>query len=123
MTWLLIGLLAGHFIGDFTPLATTRMQHAKANGGPLGPILAHAGVHAALVTLVLIALAPAGAGAVAAAAAFEFGTHFLLDTTRARLGARVPALGDPAGRPFWTLLGLDQFGHAVVLVLIAGWVT
>jgi hypothetical protein len=122
-TWLLAGLLFGHFLGDFTPLSTARMQAAKAAGGPLGPILAHAAVHGLLAGAVVATLARPALATVAGLAAFELVTHFLLDAGRARLSARVATLADPSRRPFWTLLGLDQLAHGLVLVTIAAWVT
>ena len=121
--WLLAGLLFSHFLGDFTPLSTARMQEAKANGGPMGPILAHAAVHGLLVAAVVAAIARPAAAAVAGLAVYELTTHFVLDAGRARLSVSVPAFRDPARRPFWTLLGLDQFAHAVVLVSIVAWLT
>jgi hypothetical protein len=120
-TWLLFGLLAGHFLGDFTPLATARMQEAKASGGPLGPILTHASVHAGIVVAVLALLASPPVAILAGAAAIELTTHFLLDAARAKLAAFIPAVGDANHKAFWSLLGFDQLLHALVLVAIASW--
>ena len=53
---LLAFLFVGHFLGDFTPLASARMQEAKLSGTPLGPIALHALVHAVLVGIALLAL-------------------------------------------------------------------
>ena len=36
---LLLALLLGHFLGDFTPLLTERMREAKERGGPMGPMV------------------------------------------------------------------------------------
>lgn len=118
-TWLLLALLFAHFLGDFTPLATARMQEAKAAGRPLKPIAGHAAVHGLLVTLAVVGFGGTPWTLVAGAAGLEFATHFLIDTVRGRLGGRVPALGDPRRSLYWTLLGLDQFAHGVVLVAIA----
>ncbi|MEN8375313.1 MAG: DUF3307 domain-containing protein [Gemmatimonadota bacterium] len=118
--WLLLALLFAHWLGDFTPLATARMQKAKVAGGPVGPILAHAGVHALLVCVVIFLLRPPRwLEAFALAGALEFATHFGLDAVRAKLTAGVPALADPTHKAFWSLLGFDQFLHAAVLVAIA----
>ncbi len=115
----LVALFIAHFLGDFTPLATARMQRAKANGGPMGPIAAHAMVHGVLVGLaVLIVLRPS-LQIVALAASLEFLAHFAIDATRARIGLRVPALRDPSSNPFWWALGLDQLLHGLVLIGIA----
>ena len=114
--WLMAALLFAHYLGDFTPLATARMQEAKANGGPLRPIVAHALVHAVLVTAVVAVLVSTAGTLLAAVAALEFGTHFALDAFRARLGRRVPAFNDPGRNSFWYMLGADQLVHGLVLV-------
>lgn len=120
--WLLLGLLFAHYLGDFTPLATARMQEAKANGRPLKPIAGHAGVHAALVGLAVAALTDPTLALLAGAVAFEFVTHFFIDAARGRLGGRVPALADPGRNAYWYLLGIDQFAHGSVLVGVAAFV-
>lgn len=116
---LLSFLFLTHFLGDFTPLATERMQEAKRSGRPLGPIALHALVHAALVGLVVALVPRAAPILVLAAVAIEFWTHFLLDWWKGFMSARRSALGDPGRRVFWTALGLDQFAHALVLVWIS----
>lgn len=113
---LLALLFVAHFLGDFTPLATSRMQEAKMAGTPLGPIALHALIHAVLVGVVVIGVVRPAPMLVLAAVAVEFWTHLGLDWFRGRLGARRPALTDPGGQAFWTVLGLDQLVHALVLV-------
>jgi hypothetical protein len=113
---LLVGLLFAHFLGDFTPLSTARMQAAKVAGTPLGPIAGHAAIHAVLVTIAVTALATATWELIAIAAAIEFATHFAIDATRGRLARLSPSLVDPARRAYWYALGLDQFAHGTVLV-------
>jgi hypothetical protein len=116
---LLVLLFAAHFVGDFTPLSTPRMHQAKAVGTPLGPIAAHAAVHAILVgTAVLVAARPAVA-LVALAAGIAFATHLAIDWARGRLGAGRPALFIPDSQAFWSALGLDQLAHGMVLIGIA----
>ncbi len=117
--WLMAALLVAHYLGDFTPLATVRMQEAKANGGPLRPIAAHALVHTFLVTAIVAVLVGTAGALLAAVAALEFGTHFALDAFRARLGRRVPAFKDPGRNSFWYMLGADQLAHGLVLVGVA----
>jgi len=116
---LMAALLVAHFLGDFTPLATARMQQAKSLGRPVGPIAVHAMVHAVLVAVAVALAASPGLRVVGAAAAIEFGTHLAIDWTRGRLGARIPALSDSGDQEFWTALGLDQLAHGLVLVAIA----
>jgi hypothetical protein len=108
-----------HFIGDFTPLATPRMQEAKARGKPAGPIALHALVHAFLVGAAVMLAAWPGATLAVAAVGLEFGTHLGIDWIRGRLGAGRPALSDPKTQAFWSILGLDQLAHGLVLIWIA----
>lgn len=117
--WLLAGLLTAHCAGDFSPLATTRMLEAKANGGPLVSIAGHAAVHTLLVVLVVALLAGPTLPALALIAGLVFVTHFALDASRALLGRRFRALNDTRQRAFWYALGLDQLGHGLVLVGVA----
>ncbi len=117
--WLLATLLAAHFLGDFTPLATPRMQRAKAAGKPVGPIAAHALVHACLVGIAVTVAARPGLHLTATVMGIELVTHFGIDWARGLLGARHPALSDPKNQLFWTTLGLDQMAHGLVLVWIA----
>ena len=116
---LLLGLFFGHFLGDFTHLATARMHNAKANGGPLFDIAGHAAVHGILVGLVVALLAAPAWTIILGAVVIELVTHFGLDAARARLGRRYSALNDPRGRTFWYVLGFDQFAHGLVLVALA----
>ena len=116
---LLVFLFLGHFLGDFTPLATARMLEAKLSGTPLGPIALHALIQAVLVGIAVAAIARPVPIFLLAAVAIEFWTHLGLDWLRGKMSARRPALGDPIQQTFWTVLGLDQLAHALVLVGIA----
>lgn len=116
---LLIFLFVGHFLGDFTPLATARMLEAKLTGSPIGPIALHALVHAVLVGLAVAAIARPVPMFILAAVSVEFWTHLGLDWVKGKMSVRRPALGDPGQPVFWTALGIDQLAHALVLVGIA----
>jgi len=116
---LMAALLVAHFLGDFTPLATARMLEAKAVGRPIGPIAVHALIHAILVAIAVALAARPGWQMVGAAAAIEFWTHLVIDWTRGRMGAAMPALSESGDQQFWTVLGLDQLAHGLVLVWIA----
>ena len=118
-TLLLASLFLTHFLGDFTPLSTRRMREAKAHGKPVGPIAAHAGVHAFLLAVAVVLVFSPGIGLVAVAAGVEFVTHLAIDWGRGRAGAARPLLSDPEFQPFWTFLGLDQLAHYLVLLWIA----
>ena len=116
---LLLALLVGHFLGDFTPLLTRRMRDAKENGEPLWPIAVHGAVHGGLALVAIAAALRPGPGAYLFGGGVVFVTHFLIDAVRARLGVRFGELGDPRAQLFWTALGLDQLAHAAVLVGVA----
>jgi hypothetical protein len=120
---LLAALLVGHFLGDFTPLATARMQEAKAAGGPLGPILEHAAIHALITAAIVALIARPDAGVVALAGGIQLATHFVLDAGRGRASRLYPALSDAGRQAFWTALGADQLAHGLVLVWITTLVT
>ena len=115
---LLAALMLTHFLGDFTPLASARMQDAKAAGTPIGPIAAHALIHAALLGLTVALIARPSVQTVVAAMAIQFWTHLGLDWGKGRLGGAHPDLADPGQQAFWTALGFDQFLHGLVLVWI-----
>jgi hypothetical protein len=116
--FLLAALLAAHFLGDYTPLASTRMQDAKAVGSPIGPIAAHALIHATLLGLAVALIAQPSVRVVIAAMAIQFWTHLGIDWLRGRLGKTHPDLSDPGRQAFWTALGFDQLLHGLVLVWI-----
>ena len=116
---LLVFLFVGHFLGDFTPLATARMLEAKLTGSPIGPIALHALVHAVLVGLAVAAIARPVPMLILAAVTVEFWTHLGLDWVKGKMSVRRPALGDPGQPVFWTAFGIDQLAHALVLVGIA----
>ena len=113
---LLAVLLVGHFLADFTPLATARMQEAKANGGPLRLIAAHAALHAMFTGVAVALVVSPEPSVLALVVALQFVTHWGLDAFRARLGVGVPALSDPGKNAYWTALGLDQLAHGLVLL-------
>lgn len=114
--WLLALLLIGHFLGDFTPLSTARMLRAKAVGKPLGPIAAHAAVHAGLAAVGVGLVVAPSLGLIGVVAAVQLVSHFAIDLGRGRLMSRYAPLGDPANGSFWSVLGLDQLAHGFVLI-------
>lgn len=116
---LVAGLLVAHFLGDYTPLASARMQDAKSAGTPVGPIAAHALIHALLVAIAVGVVARPGWMPTVVAAAIVFGTHLGIDVVRGRLGAKHPDLSNPERQAFWTALGFDQLLHGLVLVGVA----
>jgi len=117
---LMMLLLVTHYVGDFTPLATSEMQEAKAGRQSPLLILAHAAVHGALV-LAAVSLVRPSWDIVATVAAFEFATHAGIDFAKMKFGVRFPVLRDPSGGPHWFLFGFDQLLHGLVLVAIVGY--
>lgn len=117
MEALLVLLLITHWLADYTHLSTKWMLNAKAAGRPLLPILAHAGVHALLVLMVLAAFVdlPRALGL----AFFQLVSHFLIDLGKGRISVSFPALKNPCNQWHWCLFGLDQLLHQIVLVLIS----
>lgn len=117
MAWLIAGLLTTHFLGDFTALATARMQEAKATGSAPGWVAAHGAVHGILSTPLLLMFASSGSAF--SYAAIVAASHFAIDMARSRLGVRFEILTDPTARPFWTAVGFDQLLHGLVIVWVA----
>lgn len=113
---LLLGLLLAHYLGDFTPLASDRVQEAKAGSGPLLPIAEHAAVHGLLTGTAAGLIAQPGWTLLAWAVGIETVSHFLIDAARARLTARITALGSPERQVFWYAVGADQLAHVAILV-------
>lgn len=117
--WLIGWLLVAHAAGDFSPLASRRIQLAKATGGPVGPIAMHAAIHAILTGVAVAVVGRPSPQLLLAAVALQFVSHFAIDAARARLGVRYRALTDPSSDVFWWALGVDQLLHGLVLVGIA----
>lgn len=103
---LLIAFQLKHFVCDY-PLQTAYML-GKFKGGSewIGPLTAHAGVHA--VSSAAIASLFLGWGAVAIGT-IDFAVHFIVD----RIKASPSMLGryKPTQKAFWNALGADQAAH------------
>lgn len=110
----LVMLLVCHYLADFC-LTSPSMIRAKADGRNPWPILLHATVHAGLMTICLLLWVTSWKTALLAIAV-EWGTHFLIDWTKARLSARFPNLADQQQKPYWILYGIDQLLHQLVIV-------
>ena len=114
---LLILLLITHWLADYTHLSTKWMLSAKASGGPLLPILAHAAVHALLVLAVLLAFVePQKALDLAL---LQLGTHFFIDVWKGKMSDWFPPVQNPCNRSYWYVFGFDQLLHQLVLVVIS----
>lgn len=110
----LVALNICHWMGDFTHLSTAWMLNAKWLGKPIGPIFAHALVHATLMFLVVLILH----GYVAAVITYfiQLITHFLIDLLKGRLNGWFPKLQDIKNKFHWWVFGGDQFAHQMVII-------
>ena len=111
---LLVALLICHYVADFVA-TTPGMLSAKATGRPLLPIACHAALHAMLM-MVCIVVAGTGLWMCLALGVIEWVTHLVIDTVKGRLNARHPSLADVGNRNYWTVFGLDQLLHLLVIV-------
>ena len=93
------------------------MIRAKADGRNLLPIVLHSSVHAVLIGLCLVAFGVEWK-LLLLLALLELVSHFIIDTSKARLSARFPYLSDIRGKPYWMLFGCDQLLHQFVIVII-----
>ena len=112
----LVSLITCHYLADFC-LTWPELIQSKADGRNAWPIMQHAAIHALLMGVCLLIC-----GIVLRLSllmmAFEWATHFLIDTAKARLSVVFPILADVKHKPYWMLYGLDQLLHQLVIVLI-----
>jgi hypothetical protein len=109
-------LLICHYLADFTPLSTTWMLKAKQFGKPLHPIMAHAGVHAGLMCIVLLFYtSPVEAFKLAL---LQLVIHFTIDTWKGRMNEWFPVLQDNTKKGYWMIFGFDQLLHQFTILLM-----
>ena len=113
---LLVFLLVCHYLADFC-LTWPKLVAAKSGGRNLWPIALHSSVHAVLIGLCLVAFGVEWK-LLLLLALLELVSHFIIDTSKARLSARFPYLSDIRGKPYWMLFGCDQLLHQFVIVII-----
>lgn len=118
---ILISLFFCHFLADYTPLLNSWMLQAKSIGKPLFPILAHASVHAILMSLCLWFFWINGVLIVQLFFVQLF-THFIIDLVKGRLQGTYPILNDSKGNPYWILMGVDQYLHTLVIIFMTSYV-
>lgn len=116
MALLLVVLLACHYLADFC-LTTPAMIRAKADGKDLSPIVLHSSVHAVLIGLCLIAFGVEWQRSLVLML-LELVSHFVIDTSKARLSARRPYLADMRYKPYWMVFGFDQLLHLLIIIVI-----
>lgn len=113
---MLVLLLFCHYLADFC-LTTPAMIRAKADGRTYGPILLHAGIHAALIGSCLLVYGTPWL-LLLSLVLLELVSHFLIDTGKGHLTARFPKLADMQNKPYWMLYGFDQLLHLSIIVAI-----
>ena len=116
-TILLLVLFFCHFLADYTHLSTAWMLNAKRLGTPLFPILAHAGVHALLMGVAMIVLGY-NFDVVYKLVLFQLITHFAIDVWKGRMNGWFTFLQSPANKGHWIVFGIDQYFHAIVIILM-----
>lgn len=115
-TLLLIILLVCHYLADFC-FTFPALIRAKADGKNLEPIALHSSVHAALVWLCLVVFGVEWK-LLFLLVLLELVSHFIIDTSKARLSIRFTYLADMRHKPYWMLYGLDQLLHQFVVIII-----
>jgi len=120
---ILIGLFFCHFLADFTPLSTKEMLAAKKFGTPIHPIFAHAAIHGSMMAVFLHLFAGINYELSVSVAMFQVVTHFFIDLLKGKLNFWFPIFQDNTNKAHWMLFGFDQFLHAVVIILMAYYLT
>ena len=132
---LLLLLILGHYIGDYTPLSTPKMLKAKQFSKPLFPIFEHALVHGAIFCIiyfyyqaVIYTFNNIGDLSYDAYLNYSFNCiiptlilliiHFLIDVGKGKITYYIKQTQDISKPPFWMLHGLDQFLHIVTIIII-----
>jgi len=113
--YILISLFFCHFLADYVFVDDT-MLSAKRFGTPLYPIWMHATLHGVLMWFVLIffGINPWNAFLFYL---FEKITHFLIDVLKGKINKWYPPAQSPVNKIHWVIFGLDQFLHALVILL------
>lgn len=121
MVTLLVLLNLVHWLADYTHLSTDWMLKAKRLGTPILPILAHAGVHAVLMGLIIFFMY--GYVLAIQLAALQLVSHFLIDLWKGKMNKWFPALQSPANKFHWVVFGADQFLHQLIIIRMAYFAT
>lgn len=112
----LVSLIICHYLADFC-LTWPELIRVKADGKDQWPIVLHATIHALLMGFCLLVYGIEWQ-LLLLLVLLELLSHFIIDTTKARLSIRFPYWTDMRRKPYWMLYGLDQLLHQLVIVLI-----
>jgi hypothetical protein len=116
-TQLLIILFGCHFLADYTWLSTSWMLNAKRFGKPFLPILVHAMVHG-IIMLSAMLLFDVSVIIAVLLAIFQIVSHCLIDLLKGRANGWFPLLQDNSNKWHWIIFGLDQYLHAIVIIIM-----
>ena len=112
---LFLTLNLAHFLGDFTPLNQWFIE-AKRYGKPIGLVAGHGAVNGVLYGLAIWLFLDWKAGM------FAFGietvTHTIIDLLKGRINRWFPVVEDTNKPIFWTIMGVDQLLHQIVMIVI-----
>jgi len=111
---ILVLLFSKHFIVDF-PLQTPYQWMNKGTYGHAGGLL-HASLHALGTLLVFLFVNASLEGAIILALIDGF-IHYHIDWAKMKLNSYYQWKADKHPQ-FWTLLGLDQYLHALTYILL-----
>ena len=117
-TEILLLLFGCHWLADYTHLSTAWMLNAKRLGKPIIPIIAHASVHGILMGIVLIFFLPTNEPLYWNLLSLQVITHFLIDLWKGRMNGWFPSLQSPANKGHWIIFGLDQYFHAIIIIIM-----
>lgn len=115
---ILLVLFFCHFLADFTHLSTSCMLNAKRFGKPLLPILAHATVHASLMSAVICVIFGVSGIKLISLLAIQLLSHFVIDTLKGKINYWIPSVQSPSNKWHWVVFGADQYVHAVIILLM-----
>lgn len=118
-TQILITLFICHWLADYTHLSTAWMLDAKRLGTPLLPILAHAAIHAFLMSFSIGIIFDMQTYDVVILFAFQLITHFAIDVWKGKMNNWFPQLQSPTNKWHWVVFGFDQLLHALVIIFMS----
>jgi hypothetical protein len=116
ITWLILALLFfKHFLADFC-WQSDRMIKDKGHLGRIGG-LQHAGLHGALTYVILMHFINIQACIIIAV--FDSVMHYIFDFMHRRATVKI----NVESNAFWVWIGIDQFLHAMIYLIIGFTVT
>ncbi|MDR0725477.1 MAG: DUF3307 domain-containing protein [Prevotellaceae bacterium] len=112
---LVLVLNLAHFFGDFTSLNRWFIV-AKRYGKPVYMVAGHGAVNGALYGMAVWLIVDLQTAMIAFSV--ETLTHTLIDVLKGRINRRFPVVEDSTKAIHWTVMGVDQLLHQMVLIFI-----